>query len=83
MCRVELCRQTKSKTRPFAALTQWCNANTTLIRAARRQGIDIVAAIEVFNRCVLYSLPIDAATTIALAKSGIPLTLWVQASIIE
>ena len=83
MCRFELCRQTKSKTRPFAALAQWCGANKSLIRAAKRQRIDIVAAIEVFNRSVLCNVPIDADTTSALAKLGIPLTLCIQASTIE
>lgn len=82
MCRFYLCRQTKSKTRPFAVLTEWGNTNKPLIRAAKRHKIDIVAAIEIFNRSALYNVPIDADTTSTLAKLGIPLTVCVQASAI-
>ncbi|MDX2116769.1 MAG: hypothetical protein SFY96_01155 [Planctomycetota bacterium] len=83
MCRFELCRQTVSKTRPFVVLSEWANENQSLIRAARREGVDVVAAIEVFNRYVLYNLPIDAASISALARGGIRLTICVQSASAE
>lgn len=71
LCRFEIKGTARSKADIWRRVERWCLRNSRAIRAARRDGCDVVASMEIYVRHAMYTLPIDPPAMIALNRLGV------------